>query len=87
MIDSSHLLINSEGPEVLKRLSPYVGHFHIGNVVLNRNNPGGLVRYGDVHPALHVPDSELTAPVLAGYLRLVENGYTGTIAFEIKPIE
>jgi DhnA family fructose-bisphosphate aldolase class Ia/sugar phosphate isomerase/epimerase len=87
MLDSSHLLINGEGPEIVKRLCPYIGHFHIGNVVLNRNNPGGPARYGDVHPALHVPDSELTEPVLAGYLSaLVESDYTGTIAFEIKPI-
>lgn len=87
MLDSSHLIINSEGPDVVKRLSPYMGHFHIGNVILNRNTPNGNLRYGDVHPALHVQDSELTADVMAGYLKaLVESDYHGTIAFEIKPI-
>lgn len=88
MIDTSHLLINGEGPEVLKSLAPYLAHVHIANVVLNRNTPGGDIRYGDAHPAFHVPDSELTPEVLAGYLKaLVENAYTDTVAFEIKPVE
>lgn len=87
MIDTSHLLINGEGPDVLKTLAPYLAHVHIANVVLNRNAPGGDDRYGDAHPAFHAPDSELTPDVLAGYIKaLVENAYAGTVAFEIKPV-
>ncbi len=87
MIDMSHMLIASEGPDVLKSLSPYLGHIHIANAVLNRNAPDGEARYGDLHPALNVPESELTQDVLAGYLKaLVESSYQGTLAFEIKPI-
>jgi DhnA family fructose-bisphosphate aldolase class Ia/sugar phosphate isomerase/epimerase len=86
MIDTSHMLIAGEGPEVLKRMSSCLGHIHIANVVLNRNNPGGDVRYGDVHPAMHVADSELTDTALSGYLKaLNECNYQGTLAFEIKP--
>ncbi|MBD3265315.1 TIM barrel protein [bacterium] len=87
MIDTSHMLIAGEGPEVLKRISSCIGHIHIANVVLNRNNPGGDARYGDMHPAMHAADSELTETVLAGYLRaLNECNYQGTLGFEIKPI-
>jgi DhnA family fructose-bisphosphate aldolase class Ia/sugar phosphate isomerase/epimerase len=87
MIDTSHLLISGEGPQTLKALSPYLGHIHIANTVLNRNAPDAKQRYGDLHPAFNAPESELTADVLAGYLKaLVECNYKGTIAFEIKPI-
>ncbi len=88
MIDTSHLIISDEGPQTLKTLSPYIGHIHIANAVLNRNAPNGEKRYGDMHPAFNVPESELTDEVLAGYLQaLVECDYQGTIAFEIKPID
>lgn len=87
MIDASHMLISGEGPEIIKKLTPYLAHVHIANVVLNRNTPEGDARYGDAHPALNVPDSELTADVLAGYLHaLNEVQYAGTLSFEIKPI-
>ncbi len=86
MIDTSHAMISNEGPDTLKKLAPYLAHFHVANVVLNRNNPDGDARYGDVHPAFHVPDSEVTNPVLGQYLKaLVESEYEGTISFEIKP--
>ncbi len=87
LVDSSHMLISGEGPDVLKRLCPYIGHFHVANVVLNRNTPEGDIRYGDVHPGLSAVDGELTETRLAGFLQaLTESNYKGTIAFEISPI-
>lgn len=87
MIDTSHMLISGESPDVIKKLSPYLGHVHIANTVLNRNAPDGDRRYGDMHPAFNAQDSELTPDALAGYLRaLVESQYAGTVSFEIKPI-
>lgn len=87
MIDTSHMLISGEGPEDLKRLAPYIGHVHLANAVLNRNTPNAAQRYGDVHPAFNVPDSECTEDAMAGYLKaLVEIDYQGTLAFELNPI-
>ncbi len=87
MIDTSHMLISGEGPDVLKKLTPYLGHVHIANVVLNRNAPDGELRYGDVHPAFNIGEGELTPDALAGYLlALNESQYAGTVSFEIKPI-
>lgn len=87
LMDTSHMIINGEGPEVIKRLGAYIKHMHISNCVLNRNNPDGDLRYGDIHPAFNVPDSELCGNVLAGYCKaLSEIGFTGTASFEIKPI-
>ncbi|MBI1387113.1 MAG: TIM barrel protein [bacterium] len=86
LIDTSHAIINGEGPDTLKRIGAYVKHIHVSNCILNRNNPDGDLRYGDVHPAFNLPDSELTSPVLAGYLQaLAECGFEGSFAFEIKP--
>lgn len=87
MIDTSHMLISGEGPNVLKKFIPYLGHVHIANTVLNRNAPDGDRRYGDAHPAFNVSDGELTMDALAGYLHaLAESQYEGTVSFEIKPI-
>ena len=87
MLDTSHLIINNEGPEAIKQLGSYIKHVHLSNCVLNRNNPGGDARYGDLHPAYNVPDSELNSDVMAGYIKaLVEIDFQGTLAFEIKPI-
>lgn len=87
MFDTSHMIINGEGPETIKRLGAYIRHIHLSNCVLNRNNPGGDARYGDVHPAFNVADSELTGDVLTGYVQaLVEIDYKDTLSFEIKPI-
>ncbi len=88
MVDTSHMLISNESANTLKKLAPYLSHFHVANVVLNRNAPNGDKRYGDVHPALNVPESELTGDRLAEYLKaLTESEYQGTVAFEIKPID
>lgn len=86
LIDTSHMIINGEGPEAIKRLGSYIQHVHVSNCILNRNNPDGDPRYGDVHPAFNLADSELTSAVLAGYLKaLVECDFKGSFAFEIKP--
>lgn len=88
LVDTSHMIINGEGPETIKRLGAYIKHVHLSNCILNRNNPGGDARYGDVHPAYNLADSELTSAVLAGYLQaLVECDFEGTLAFEIKPYD
>ncbi|MBI3830089.1 MAG: TIM barrel protein [Planctomycetes bacterium] len=87
MFDLSHLVINGECPNAIRQAAPYLGYFHVANVVLNRNNPGGLPRYGDVHPKFGVADSEVTTEVLEDFVEaLVEVGFEGPIGFEFKPI-
>ena len=87
MFDLSHLVINGECPNAIRQAAPYLGYFHLANVILNRNNPGGMVRYGDVHPKFGAPDSEVTAEVLEEFVRaLVEVDFQGPIGFEFKPI-
>lgn len=87
MFDLSHLVINGECPNAIRQAAPYLGYFHVANVVLNRNNPGGLPRYGDVHPKFGVADSEVTTEILEDFVEaLVEIGFEGPIGFEFKPI-
>jgi len=86
-MDLSHCVIMGECPNAIRQAAPYMGFFHVANAVLNRNNPGGLPRYGDAHPKFGVPDSEVTSEVLEGFVSaLVEVGYNGPIGFEMKPI-
>jgi len=87
MLDLSHCVIMGECPNAVRQAAPYMGFFHVANAVLNRNNPGGMPRYGDSHPKFGVPDSEVTPEVLESFIgALVEVGYTGPIGFEMKPI-
>lgn len=86
-LDLSHCVIMGECPNAVRQAAPYLGYFHVANAVLNRNNPGGLPRYGDAHPKFGVPDSEVTPEVLEGFVSaLVEVDYPGPIGFEMKPI-
>ncbi len=88
MLDISHMVISGEGPDAMKNLAPYIRHVHIANVILNRNTANAEKRYGDVHPAFGVSDSEVDEEVLSNYLKaLVEIDYQGTIAFELNPID
>lgn len=88
MLDISHMVISGEGPDAMKNLAPYIRHVHLANVILNRNTPNAAKRYGDVHPAFGVPDSEVDEEVLSNYLKaLVEIDYQDTIAFELNPID
>ena len=87
MLDLCHCVIMGECPNAVRQAAPYMGFFHVANVVLNRNNPGGMPRYGDAHPKFGVPDSEVTNEVLEGFIQaLVEVGYAGPVGFEVKPI-
>ncbi|HYG77508.1 MAG TPA: TIM barrel protein [Planctomycetota bacterium] len=87
MLDLCHHVIMGECSNAIRQAAPYIGFFHVANTVLNRNNPGGLPRYGDAHPKFGVPDSEVTAEVLEEFIKaLVEVGYSGPIGFEVKPI-
>ncbi|HLX62605.1 MAG TPA: TIM barrel protein [Planctomycetota bacterium] len=86
-MDLSHCVIMGECPNAIRQAAPYMGFFHVANAVLNRNNPGGMARYGDAHPKFGVPDSEVTPEVLEGFVSaLVEVGYEGPVGFEMKPI-
>ena len=86
-LDLSHCAIMGECPNAVRQAAPYMGFFHVANAVLNRNNPGGLPRYGDAHPKFGVADSEVTNEVLEGFISaLVEVGYAGPIGFEMKPV-
>jgi sugar phosphate isomerase/epimerase/DhnA family fructose-bisphosphate aldolase class Ia len=87
MLDLSHHVIQGECPNAIRQAAPYIGFFHVANAVLNRNNAGGLPRYGDAHPKFGVPDSEVTPEVLEDFVKaLIEVGYKGPIGFEMKPI-
>lgn len=87
MLDLCHHVIQGECPNAIRQAAPYIGFFHVANTVLNRNNEGGLPRYGDAHPKFGVPDSEVTQEVLEGFIKaLVEIGFKGPIGFEMKPI-
>ena len=86
-MDLSHCVIMGECPNAIRQAAPYMGFFHVANAVLNRNNPGGLARYGDSHPKFGVSDSEVSTDVLENFVKaLVEVNYEGPIGFEMKPI-
>ncbi len=86
-LDLSHCVIMGECPNAVRQAAPYMGFFHVANAVLNRNNGGGLPRYGDAHPKFGVADSEVTPEVLESFVQaLVEVDYKGPIGFEVKPI-
>lgn len=88
MYDLSHLpLIDGEGlqsetPEVIKLLAPYLNHIHIGSCVLDEASP----IYGDTHPSFDHPDSFVDRELLAAFVKaLHEIDWKGGIGFEVMP--
>jgi len=71
-----------EKPEVLKTLRPYLSHVHIGNCILEKNDP----LHGNRHPKLGHPRGAVTEEVLAEFARaLSEIGYSGTVSLRVHP--
>ncbi|MCD6450633.1 MAG: hypothetical protein J7L34_09045 [Thermotogaceae bacterium] len=71
-----------EAPEVLKYLIPYLVHIHIGNCVLDPNDP----LYGDTHPTFAYPNGAIKLRDVADFVKaLHEMGYEGPVGFEVRP--
>ncbi len=73
---------DGEDPSILKELAPYLGHVHVGNCVLDRNDPA----FGDSHPSFDYPAGAVNADDLAHFvMALNELGYDKGIGFEVAP--
>lgn len=71
-----------EAPDVLKYIMPYLYHVHIGNCVLDPNDP----LYGDTHPTFAYPNGAIRLRDVANFVKaLHEMGYKGPVGFEIRP--
>lgn len=71
-----------ETAEVLQYLMPYLFHVHIGNCVLDPNDPN----YGDSHISFAYPNGAIKLREVADFVKaLHEMGYKGPIGFEIMP--
>ncbi len=71
-----------EAPEVLQYLAPYLAHVHIGNCVLDPEDPN----YGDSHVSFAYPNGAIKLREVADFVKaLHEMGYTGPVGFEIMP--
>lgn len=73
---------DGEDPSILRELAPYLGHVHVGNCVLDRNDPA----FGDSHPGFDYPAGAVSADDLAHFVTaLQELGYDRGIGFEVAP--
>ncbi len=71
-----------EFSEVLQYLKPYLFHVHIGNCVLDPNDPN----YGDAHISFAYPNGAIKLREVADFVKaLHEMDYTGPIGFEVMP--
>ncbi len=71
-----------EAPEVLQYLAPYLMHVHIGNCVLDPNDPN----YGDSHVSFAYPNGAIKLREVADFIKaLHEMGYKGPVGFEVMP--
>ncbi len=71
-----------EAPEVLQYLMPYLYHVHIGNCVLDPDDPN----YGDSHVSFTYPNGAIKLREVADFVKaLHEMGYKGPIGFEVMP--
>ena len=91
-VDLSHIPLLFEDPYyVLKLLAPFIGHVHIGNGILDKNNPF----YGDNHPRFGIYGGCNDFQEVANFIYALEkNGYFNqrvmtekpVISFEVKPL-
>lgn len=90
MYDLSHMpLIGEEPEEALSTLKDVLVHIHVGNCVLDKDNPA----YGDQHPRFGYPGGVNDVPELTAFLAaLFETGYLAEgneekpwVGFEVKP--
>ncbi len=73
---------DSENPQVLKSLAPYLGHIHIGNSVLDEQDD----LFGDTHPKMDYSAGAVCRDMLIDFIKVLhEIGYSKGIAFEIMP--
>jgi DhnA family fructose-bisphosphate aldolase class Ia/sugar phosphate isomerase/epimerase len=71
-----------EFAEVLQYLKPYLLHVHIGNCVLDPNDPN----YGDAHVSFAYPNGAIKLREVADFVKaLYEMDYKGPIGFEVLP--
>lgn len=71
-----------EAAEVLQYLMPYLFHVHIGNCVLDPNDPN----YGDSHISFSNPTGAIKLREVADFIKaLHEMGYEGPVGFEVTP--
>ncbi len=71
-----------EAPDVLKHIMPYLYHVHIGNCVLDPEDP----LYGDTHPTFAYPNGSIKLRDVANFVKaLHEMGYKGPVGFEVRP--
>ena len=89
LVDLSHIPQTYESSQfVIRTLSPYINHFHIGNVVMGASDNEA---YGDTHPRFGFPKSVNGLPEMVAFLRVLkeegffcpENPYV--MSFEVKP--
>ncbi len=76
-LDTARIRLNSEGPEIIALLAPYLDWFHVANCL-----PG----QGDTHPGFNAPGSQIGPGELAALMRaLVEINYTGPLGIAVRP--
>jgi DhnA family fructose-bisphosphate aldolase class Ia/sugar phosphate isomerase/epimerase len=86
-LDTGRLALNGESAQAVANLAPYLHWFHVGNCVGGAGDGQVAQRRGDTHPRFGVPDSQVTAPLIAEHLRaLVETGYAGPIGIVVRPV-
>ena len=77
-----HNSFDGEDPAILRELAPYLGHVHVGNCVLDRNDPA----FGDTHPGFDYPAGAVSTDELARFVAtLHELGYDKGVGFEVTP--
>ncbi len=79
---SEQVIEEPEYAEVLQYLKPYLFHVHMGNCVLDPNDPN----YGDSHVSFAYPNGAIKLREMADFVKaLHEMNYEGPIGFEILP--
>lgn len=76
-VDLARLRLNTEGPEAVTRLAPYLQWVHVSNLVAGK---------GDTHPRFGAPGSEIGTQQLSELMRaLAEVRYQGPIGVAVQP--
>lgn len=89
MVDLSHIPLQHETIDDVKALANKVGHVHIGNCVLKKEDP----RFGDKHPYFGYHNGEIDVKQIVEFLQVLEQiGYLNPnkkskLSFEIIPAE
>jgi sugar phosphate isomerase/epimerase len=91
-VDLSHLpLLGETAADALNLVKAHLIHVHIGNCVLERENPA----FGDTHPRFGIPGGQVDVEELAEFLQELDKiGYferevptsRPVVSFEVKPM-